>query len=49
MTCSILWFNSKMQRVETKIWEGENAYKEAIKWAKENLENYQADIIQLIY
>jgi hypothetical protein len=42
----ITWFNNKAQKVEDKIFEGETAFEDAIKWGKETLENFQPELIQ---
>ena len=45
----ITWFCNKTQKVTDKIFEGKNAFENAIKWAKKTLTNFNTDLIQRIY
>ena len=46
MKYKIIWFNSKAQRVEEKIFEGETAFEDAINWGRSTLTNFSTDLIQ---
>lgn len=47
MACSILWFNSSAQKVETKIFEGLYAFEDAIAWGRKTLENFNVDMVHI--
>ena len=44
----ITYFSNSEQRVVTKIFTGPEAFNQAVSWGEANLENFNADLINLV-
>jgi hypothetical protein len=46
--CKIVYLSQITRKIETKIFQGENAFHDAIIWGKDNIENFSVELIQFI-